>query len=564
MKRDDDKETMQPLPLADPGTPDVRSPRRFLLWLALRQSRTVAAAAALGVIWMLAQAAVPLLVGRIIDRMFTAPSSGSGPGLAGAAADCLPLAGLAVLLHGSGALRNRCSESSARTANSRAVQLVCRRAVVPGGFGGSRTAGGLAAVSGADIAPLGDFLRIAARAAGALVTFGAVAAFLLATAPALGWTALVGMPLLVLGIHPLLRPLLGGQHALRRVLDDLSTMAVDAVHGQRVLRGAGGAEEFARRYRARSQEARAASVRLARTETLVDGVQVLLPGLFGLLAVGWSAHLALSGAISPGTLVSLAGLVAFLVVPLQTAAEFYDKAAKAEVAAGRVLAVLTAPPQAPAPPAPLPLPPPGAGPELGDAPADLAFPAGRLTVVQAPDATTGAELADRLAGYGGPGASFRGVPLQALDRREVRQRVLVATPLSGVFAGTLREVVDPRGEHSEEDVGRALHAASAEDVARALPAGLASPVGGRGHTLSGGQRQRLIVARALLADPEVLVLFAPTQAVDASTEARMARRIAGFRTGRTTVVITDSPAFTAHADVRADLAGRPADGEADR
>ena len=73
--------------------------------------------------------------------------------------------------------------------------------------------------------------------------------------------------------------------------------------------------------------------------------------------------------------------------------------------------------------------------------------------------------------------------------------------------------------------------------ARALP-----------RSLSGGQRQRLVLARALLAEAEILILVEPTSAVDAHTEARIAQRLREARRGRTTVVMTGSPLVLDQAD----------------
>lgn len=82
---------------------------------------------------------------------------------------------------------------------------------------------------------------------------------------------------------------------------------------------------------------------------------------------------------------------------------------------------------------------------------------------------------------------------------------------------------------------------------RGLPGGLA-PVDAQGRNLSGGQRQRLRPARALLADPEVLLAVEPTSAVDAHTEAAVAARLRAARTGRTTVVTSTSPLLPGQAD----------------
>jgi putative ABC transport system ATP-binding protein len=94
----------------------------------------------------------------------------------------------------------------------------------------------------------------------------------------------------------------------------------------------------------------------------------------------------------------------------------------------------------------------------------------------------------------------------------------------------------------------ALVAAGADEVVAALPAGLDTVLDERGRSLSGGQRQRLALARALAADPPVLVLHDPTTAVDTVTESRVAEGLRAFRRDRTTIVVTTSPALLAVTD----------------
>ena len=94
----------------------------------------------------------------------------------------------------------------------------------------------------------------------------------------------------------------------------------------------------------------------------------------------------------------------------------------------------------------------------------------------------------------------------------------------------------------------AMRTASAEDVLVALTDGLDSTVEEKGRSFSGGQRQRLVLVRALLADPSVLVLVEPTSAVDAHTEARIADRLREHRAGRSTVVLTSSPLLLDRVD----------------
>jgi ABC-type multidrug transport system fused ATPase/permease subunit len=98
-------------------------------------------------------------------------------------------------------------------------------------------------------------------------------------------------------------------------------------------------------------------------------------------------------------------------------------------------------------------------------------------------------------------------------------------------------------------VRAALSVASGLDVLDSLSDGLDSELEERARELSGGQRQRLALARALLVDPDVLILDEPTSAVDTHTEARIAARLRDERHGRTTVVLTSSPIVLGEADV---------------
>jgi len=93
-----------------------------------------------------------------------------------------------------------------------------------------------------------------------------------------------------------------------------------------------------------------------------------------------------------------------------------------------------------------------------------------------------------------------------------------------------------------------LATASALDVLDAAPDGLSTTIEERGRSFSGGQRQRLTLARALLLDPEYLVLVEPTSAVDTHTEGRIARELRDARLGRTTVIATSSPLLLEKVD----------------
>ncbi len=172
----------------------------------------------------------------------------------------------------------------------------------------------------------------------------------------------------------------------------------------------------------------------------------------------------------------------------------------------------------------------------------------------------------RAADPAGGSVSVDSIDLSTVDPSRVRAVVLVAAHDADLFAGTVAENVSTGPKTAE-----AMTAAAVDEVASALPDGVATAVTERGRSLSGGQRQRVALARALAADAPVLVLHDPTTAVDTVTEARIAAGLAELRRGRTTILVTTSPALLAAADrvvllddgrvagegSHAELAGRP-------
>ncbi|GAA4201339.1 ABC transporter ATP-binding protein [Actinocatenispora rupis] len=534
---------MRTLPLADPGIPVHRTPAAYLRWVARKQGGAIAAAMGFGVLWMLAQALMPAAIGKAIDE-------GLGHRDATALLDwSAVLLGLGAVQAAAGVMRHRLAVSNWLTAAYRTVQVVTRHSARLGATLPKRVATGeVVTVGGTDIAQIGNTVEIAGRLAGSVVSFVTVAVILLATSVPLGLLVLIGVPVLVLAIGPVLRPLHHRQRAQRELAGDLTTYANDIVHGLRVLRGVGGEDVFATRYAERSQRVRAAGYRVAGVESTLDAAQILLPGIFVVLVTWLGARFALDGTISAGQLVAFYGYAAFLVTPLSTGTEAADKITRGLVAARRVVHILGITPELADPADPVPVPGGPCEVELADPDSGVRVAGGSLTVLVVSGRLSGADLADRLGRYVDGPVLFRGVPLARLPLAEVRRRILVSDTGSRLFAGTLRTELDPSGELPDERIHAALAAASGTDILVGMPDGLDTAVEERGRSVSGGQQQRLVLARALLADPDVLVLVEPTSAVDAHTEARIAANLGTARAGRTTVVVTASPLLAAHAD----------------
>jgi ABC-type multidrug transport system fused ATPase/permease subunit len=437
-------------------------------------------------------------------------------------------------------VRHRFAVTNWLTAAYRTVQLVSRHTVHLGGTLPRKVSTGeVVAIGTSDLSSIGQVMDVSARFAGAVVSFVLVAAILLATSVPLGLLVLIGVPALMLVIAPLLRPLDRRSAHQRHLMGDLSNTASDIVGGLRVLRGIGGEQVFHDRYVRESQTTRRAGVEVARLQSVLDALQVFLPGVFVVVVVWLGARYAVQGRISAGELVAFYGYSAFLMIPLRTATEYANKVIRGRVAAARVCRVLSLTPDHDEPHQPEDAPP--AGSVLADARTGLVVRPGSVTAIVSDRPDEAAALADRLgmcAEVVDDEVTLGGVPLNALPRADVRRRIVVSDTGSTLFSGRLGDRLDVSGTGAVHD---ALATASTEDILEALADGMDTVVAERGRTFSGGQRQRLVLARVLAADPEILVLVEPTSAVDAHTEARIAARLRHHRAGRTTVVVSSSP-----------------------
>jgi ABC-type multidrug transport system fused ATPase/permease subunit len=534
---------MRALPVADPGEPDCRSATRYIWWLIAQHGPTVAIGMFWGIVWTVAQALMPFTIGKAIDDGIAGHHLGALASWAGA------LFVLGAVQAAAGILRHRNAVFNWLGAAYRTMQLTVRHAGRLGATLPARIAtGDVVSIGTSDIRHLGNLLDITARGAGAVVAVVVVAVLLLHASVPLGLVVVLGVPALMGVVTLMIRPLHRRQHAYREEQGKLATRATDIVSGLRVLRGVGGEAAFAARYRFQSQGLREAGVRVARIESVLEAAQVLLPGLFVALVTWIGARFALAGEITAGELVAFYGYAAFLIFPLRTLVETANRMTRAHVSARRVVRVLSLRPEVTDPPDPAP--PPDTDGDLVDPASGLVVRPRLLTALAAADPADAVAIADRLGRYE-PTSSVRlsGVPLADLALAAVRERILVADNDARLFRGRLRD------ELGDGDVLGALHTAAAEDIVEALPDGLDTQITQGGREFSGGQQQRLRLARALLADPPILVLVEPTSAVDAHTEARIGQRLADARAGRTTLVCTTSPLLLDRADRVAFVAG---------
>ncbi|RKS05862.1 ABC-type multidrug transport system fused ATPase/permease subunit [Nocardiopsis sp. Huas11] len=535
-----------------PGTPDHRSPDRYLLWLARRSWPSLAWSGAVSGGFWVCLTLMSATLGAAVDSGIA--GGGTGALLRWSAL----LAGLAALGAVLVLLSHRADCFNWYASAYRTVQVVTGRSVRLGPTLTRRLPSGeVVAVGTDDIDRVGEFSESASALPGALVSVAVISALMLDSHVTFGLIVLVSVPLILVGMVPLLRVFSQRQEHHRDRQAELTTRSTDLVAGLRVLRGVGGERTVGDRYAAESQRVRAAGVRVGWADAALQSVRELLPGLLLVGIVWYGARLALSGEISVGQLVAFYGYTGGLATAVRQLMRVASAYVSARVAAARVVRVLRLAHDHPDPEHPAAEP--AAPCDLRDPASGVAVPALRTTGVVCPDPTDATAIAERLGRYrdgaGGEAdavlverATGRAVRLRDLPRSRVRERILVATNSAHLFSGRLRDELSPDGGLSDDALARVVHAANADDIVRQSPSGFDAVLTERGREYSGGQQQRLRLARALALDPEILVLVEPASAVDAHSEAAIAAALPVERAGRTTALVTTSPLLLDRTD----------------
>nr|PKY85566.1 ABC transporter permease [Actinomyces naeslundii] len=441
--------------------------------------------------------------------------------------------------------------------------------------------GEVATIIASDADYLGKLIEHLPALLGAAASFLVVAVLMLRTSVSLGLIVILGMPLVAAIVTLVIRPLQKRQAVQREAQSAVTTVTTDTVAGLRILRGIGGEDVFARRYRDASQELRRRGVEVASSQATLMTLQVLLPGLFAAIVVWVAARMAVAGSLTPGGLITFYGYTAYLSWPLWVFTSSVQDYTRAVVGARRLSRLLEVAPAAGSLVERLNLDPAAAHPvsgDLVDTGSGLRLEEGRMTALVCPDPQVSADLATRLGRFtdAGPTVTLAGQPLTTMPLEQVRASVVVSGATAQLFTGTLREALDVRGGPDPQPAGledlvraeterttgadvdqqvrpqereapgddrliEAIGIADAGDVLTSLSEGLAGMITEKGRSLSGGQRQRVALARALLTEAPTLVLIEPTSALDSHTEARVAAQVHRARAGRTTVVVTASP-----------------------
>jgi ATP-binding cassette, subfamily B, bacterial len=404
---------------------------------------------------------------------------------------------------------------------------------------------------------------------GYVLTVIAVAVVMLTLDAELALIVLIPVPFISVGAWLYSRQYERGTRALQESWAEASTLVEETVSGIRVVKGLGAGDALSARFRSRSGEIMDRALHLARLDAVFIPFLEMLP-LLGIAAVLFFGGRRVGHGLTIGSFVAFNAYVVMLVWPMRVLGQRVTTVQKALAASGRITEVLEAEPRLVEP----------RHPEELDAHGDVRLdgvrfghegdryvldgldlhvaPGESLALVGATGSgkSTVAGLLARLYDPEGGRVLLDGHDLRDLRLTDVRRAVALVFEETFLFSESVRENIRVgRPEAGDDEVQRAAELAGATAFIDDLPDGYDTILGERGFSLSGGQRQRIAIARAILADPAVLVLDDATSAVDATKEHEIRAALAEVMLGRTTLVIAHRPATIALADRVAVLEG---------
>ncbi|SEG09551.1 ATP-binding cassette, subfamily B, MsbA [Algoriphagus boritolerans DSM 17298 = JCM 18970] len=179
-------------------------------------------------------------------------------------------------------------------------------------------------------------------------------------------------------------------------------------------------------------------------------------------------------------------------------------------------------------------------------------PAGSVTALVGTSGSGKTTIAGLVATFLNPDSGrilLDGLDLQTITLESFRSKLGVVLQDDFLFEGTIREnILFPRPEASEEELLKAVKAAHVQEFSDRFEHGLDTLIGERGVKLSGGQRQRIAIARAILADPRILILDEATSNLDTESETLIQASLKELMKGRTTFVIAHRLSTIRQAD----------------
>ncbi len=512
-----------------------------------------------GLIWAVARVSVPTLARVAIDNGIV-----KGSWSTTAKWTALILVAGAVQAVFTGVRRYGAFGLSWRVDRDLRMRLVAHLQRLHFAFHDQAQTGQLMAYANTDILAINQAVILIPLTIASTIQMIAVVIILVLASPLLALFALGALPLLNFSATRFNRRMYPVGVELQQELAEVSGVVEESVTGVRVVKGFGAERLQRTRLAVEATGVYDRSMDQARLRSRFLPLIDLLPTL-GLVGILWyGGHQVLDGKLSIGDVVAANLYVLMLIWPLRMIGMLVGQAPRAAAAAGRINRILQTEPAIEHEPHAAPLP---------DGPGDVRFDnvtfayghnapvlrnldltirggeAVALVGATASGKTTIARLIPRFYDVHDGHVYIDGADVRETRLRDVRHAVGIVFEDTFLFSDSVRNnIAFANPDAPMEAVIRAAKLSGADDFVRELPDGYDTVIGEHGYSLSGGQRQRIAIARAVLADPRVLILDDATSSVDPTKEHEIRAALAEVMRGRTTIIIAHRPATIALAD----------------
>ncbi len=345
---------------------------------------------------------------------------------------------------------------------------------------------------------------------------------------------------------------------------ELTAEAEESVSGIRIVKAFAREDHMLSRFRHAVTRVFDQNVFSTRLRAFYSPLLGFLPslGLAVVLLIG--GNLVINGTLTLGEFTAFYTYLLMLIGPMRLLGMALGMAQRAIASGNRLFEILDREPQVASPPNAPALPAgagrvgfrgvslryDGAAPALEDI--DLDVPAGHTVALVGPTGsgkTSLVALVARLYDASTGSVEVDGADVRSVDVGSLRREIAFVADESFLFSATIAEnIAYAKPDATSEEIELAARRAQAHGFIERTPDGYETIVGERGLTLSGGQRQRIAIARALLADPRILILDDATSSVDATTEGEIKRGLREAMAGRTTFVVAHRRSTISLAD----------------
>jgi ATP-binding cassette subfamily B protein len=533
---------------------------RFVRAVVRAQAGGVTGAVVSGLLWQTGAVAAPLIVKYAIDHGIVTRDHHA------LLVWLLALLGVGLLEVAAGGMRHIYAIRNRSAADARVRDAIFAHALrLDPAYHDRVGPGELMSRASSDSEHVARMMDAIGHTIGYVLTVVAVSVVMLAIDVELALFVLIPLPVISVGAWIYSRRYDVRTRLLQESWANAATLVEETVSGIRIVKGLGAGRPLSARFRRRSDELVRRGLDVARLDAVFNPALEALP-LVGTVAVLWlGGRRVISGDLTLGSFVAFNAYVVMLVWPLRILGQRVSTLQKALAASARITEVLETEPRLREPRRPRELSRPVRGDvrlegirfgHEGDRPVldglDLhVAPGESLALVGSTGSgkSTVAGLLARLYDPDGGRVLLDGHDLRELRLADVRGAVALVFEETFLFTETVGENIRlGRPDADDAAVARAAALAGAAEFVEELPDGYETVLGERGFSLSGGQRQRIAIARAILADPAVLVLDDATSAVDATKEHEIRAALAEVMRGRTTLVIAHRPATIALAD----------------